>query len=126
MGASTTGGVCGGLYNGDPRFSAGGQFATGNITSTYTEGSTITIAIQVWTNHVRLIFPSLSRLYQQCVCRVMQLPACVSGPRPSLLFTKSDVQCITCCSHSLTLCNACRCAVALPARHQAEFFIIDD
>ena len=42
------GGVCGGLYNGDPSFSAGGQFASGTIAGSYVKGGTIDVT--VWGN----------------------------------------------------------------------------
>ena len=44
-----TGGICGGVYAGDSRFSAGGLFATNQIVKTYTAGATIPIQIQIWT-----------------------------------------------------------------------------
>ncbi len=42
-----TGGVCGGVWNGDNRFSAGGMFATNQITGTYTAGQTIDVTVSV-------------------------------------------------------------------------------
>jgi hypothetical protein len=47
--------VCGGLFPGDTRFSVGGQFAKGTIAAKWTAGSTVEIAVQVWTNHVSVI-----------------------------------------------------------------------
>ena len=38
--------MCGGLFNGDNRFSAGGEFATNKITGTYTEGATIDVTVR--------------------------------------------------------------------------------
>ena len=47
-------GICGGLFPGDTRFSVGGQFAKRTIAAKWTAGSTVEIAIQIWTNHVSL------------------------------------------------------------------------
>ena len=47
--------MCGGLFPGDTRFSVGGQFAKGTIAAKWTAGSTVEVAIQIWTNHVSLI-----------------------------------------------------------------------
>ena len=40
-------GVCGGVWAGDNRFSAGGSFATNEITGTYTEGQVIDVTVRV-------------------------------------------------------------------------------
>ena len=44
---SITGGVCGGVWDGDNRFSAGGPFATNQITGTYTEGQIIDVTVRI-------------------------------------------------------------------------------
>ena len=44
---SVTGGVCGGVWDGDNRFSAGGVFATNQITGTYVAGQTIDVTVSV-------------------------------------------------------------------------------
>lgn len=44
-------GQCGGLFNGDSRFSAGGPFATNQIVATYDEGQTIDVKIFMQINH---------------------------------------------------------------------------
>lgn len=41
------GGMCGGLYNGDPSFSADGEFANNAITGTFVEGGTIDITVRL-------------------------------------------------------------------------------
>jgi len=51
-GAAVTGGVCGGVFPGDARFSVGGQFAGRTIAANWTEGSVVEIVIQIYTNHV--------------------------------------------------------------------------
>ncbi len=50
-----TGGVCGGLSNGDGRFTVGGQFATMAIAGKYTQGQKIDIKVQIFTNHVSFL-----------------------------------------------------------------------
>lgn len=45
------GATCGGMYLGDNRFEAGGQFATGEIVANYTAGQEITVEVQIWNNH---------------------------------------------------------------------------
>lgn len=52
VGGAETGGVCGGLFNGDDRFTVGGKFATMAIAGTYTEGQNIDITVNIYTNHV--------------------------------------------------------------------------
>ena len=42
-----TGGVCGGVWDGDNRFSVGGAFATNQITGTYVAGQTISVTVGV-------------------------------------------------------------------------------
>lgn len=53
MGGAATGGVCGGLFDGDERFTVGGTFATMAVAANYTAGQEIEIVIQIWNNHVR-------------------------------------------------------------------------
>ena len=42
----SSGGVCGGLYVGDPRFSAGGMHANNQIVGTYEQGATIDVMVR--------------------------------------------------------------------------------
>ena len=65
MGGAVTGGVCGGLFNGDDRFTVGGKFATMAIAGTYTQGQDIDITVQIYTNHVR---PCDTPSFGACQC----------------------------------------------------------
>ena len=48
-----TGGVCGGVWDGDNRFSAGGAFATNQITGTYTAGQTMDVSVRLASLHIQ-------------------------------------------------------------------------
>lgn len=55
---SVGGGTCGGLYNGDPSFSAGGQFAKNAITGIFVEGETINVTVRLFMKHLECFVAS--------------------------------------------------------------------
>ena len=72
---SSKDGVCGGLFPGDTRFSVGGQFAKGTIAAKWTAGSTVEIAVQIWTNHVSVISE------MKCAVSTADVPVFTGGIR---------------------------------------------